>query len=290
MLIKKIVSLFLCLSLSFIAAIDNGGENTLENAEYLGSKYFAGSDARCSTQGITNDGTYYYTTGAVVALGFNGLEKIDMETGEVVLQNTNAMPKELKKQSFNHLGGCTYFEGKIYVAVEDIMRKHPCIAVFSAETLQFTGEYKILGEEIQPNGNLPWCAVDEENRILYTGVSRGGEFVNALDIDTLELIEKRPIEHSLYRVQGAEFYDGLLYISCNDETKVKHVYAVDPESGEIQTVLERKSGTNSVEAEGITVRTDEDGSLLLDVLDVINSFNTALRTYKIKNSFCIDKL
>lgn len=290
MLIKRIVSLFLCLSLSFIAAIDNGGENTLENAEYLGSKYFAGSDARCSTQGITNDGTYYYTTGAVVALGFNGLEKIDMETGEVVLQNTNAMPKELKKQSFNHLGGCTYFEGKIYVAVEDIMRKHPCIAVFSAETLQFTGEYKILGEEIQPNGNLPWCAVDEENRILYTGVSRGGEFVNALDIDTLELIEKRPIEHSLYRVQGAEFYDGLLYISCNDETKVKHVYAVDPESGEIQTVLERKSGTNSVEAEGITVRTDEDGSLLLDVLDVINSFNTALRTYKIKNSFCIDKL
>ena len=290
MLIKRIVSLFLCLSLSFIAAIDNVGENTLENAEYLGSKYFAGSDARCSTQGITNDGTYYYTTGAVVALGFNGLEKIDMETGEVVLQNTNAMPKELKKQSFNHLGGCTYFEGKIYVAVEDIMRKHPCIAVFSAETLQFTGEYKILGEEIQPNGNLPWCAVDEENRILYTGVSRGGEFVNALDIDTLELIEKRPIEHSLYRVQGAEFYDGLLYISCNDETKVKHVYAVDPESGEIQTVLERKSGTNSVEAEGITVRTDEDGSLLLDVLDVINSFNTALRTYKIKNSFCIDKL
>ena len=290
MLIKRIVSLFLCLSLSFIAAIDNGGENTLENAEYLGSKYFAGSDARCSTQGITNDGTYYYTTGAVVALGFNGLEKIDMETGEVVLQNTNAMPKQLKKQSFNHLGGCTYFEGKIYVAVEDIMRKHPCIAVFSAETLQFTGEYKILGEEIQPNGNLPWCAVDEENRILYTGVSRGGEFVNALDIDTLELIEKRPIEHSLYRVQGAEFYDGLLYISCNDETKVKHVYAVDPESGEIQTVLERKSGTNSVEAEGITVRTDEDGSLLLDVLDVINSFNTALRTYKIKNSFCIDKL
>ena len=289
MLIKRIVSLFLCLSLSFIAAIDNGGENTLENAEYLGSKYFAGSDARCSTQGITNDGTYYYTTGAVVALGFNGLEKIDMETGEVVLQNTNAMPKELKKQSFNHLGGCTYFEGKIYVAVEDIMRKHPCIAVFSAETLQFTGEYKILGEEIQPNGNLPWCAVDEENRILYTGVSRGGEFVNALDIDTLELIEKRPIEHSLYRVQGAEFYDGLLYISCNDETKVKHVYAVDPESGEIQTVLERKSGTNSVEAEGITVRTDKDGSLLLDVLDVINSFNTALRTYKIKNSFCIDK-
>ena len=289
MLIKRIVSLFLCLSLSFIAAIDNGGENTLENAEYLGSKYFAGSDARCSTQGITNDGTYYYTTGAVVALGFNGLEKIDMETGEVVLQNTNAMPKELKKQSFNHLGGCTYFEGKIYVSVEDIMRKHPCIAVFSAETLQFTGEYKILGEEIQPNGNLPWCAVDEENRILYTGVSRGGEFVNALDIDTLELIEKRPIEHSLYRVQGAEFYDGLLYISCNDETKVKHVYAVDPESGEIQTVLERKSGTNSVEAEGITVRTDEDGSLLLDVLDVINSFNTALRTYKIKNSFCIDK-
>lgn len=281
MLIKKIVSLLLCLSLSFIAAIDNGGENTLENAEYLGSRYFAGADARCATQGVTNDGTYYYTTGAVVALGFNGLEKIDMETGEVVLQDTDAMPKELKKQSFNHLGGCTYFEGKLYVAVEDIMRKHPCIAVFSADTLEFTGVYKILDETVQPNGNLPWCAADAENRILYTGVSRGGEFVNALDIDTLELIEKRPIEHSLHRIQGAEFYDGLLYISCNDETKVKHVYAVDPESGKIETVLERKSGTNSVEAEGITVRTSDEGKIFLDVLDVINSFNSALRTYEV---------
>ena len=67
MLMKRIVSLFLCLSLSLIAAIDNGGENTLENAEYLGAKYFAGADARCSTQGITNDGEYYYTTGAVVS-------------------------------------------------------------------------------------------------------------------------------------------------------------------------------------------------------------------------------
>ncbi|MGN0467709.1 MAG: hypothetical protein ACI4GY_03165 [Acutalibacteraceae bacterium] len=281
-ILKKIVSLFMCLSLSLIAAIDNGGANTLENAEYLGAQYFAGDDARCSTQGITNDGKYYYTTGAVVALGFNGLQKIDIETGEVVLQNTNAMPKELKKQTFNHLGGCTYFEGKIYVAVEDVFRKHPCIAVFSADTLEFTGEYKILDETVQPNGNLPWCAVDEENRILYTGVSRGGEFVNALNIDTLELIEKKPIEHSLYRIQGAEFCDGLLYISCNDETKVKHVYTVDPDTGKVETVLERKSGTNSVEAEGVTVRKAEDGSLLIDVLDVINSFNSAIRTYKMK--------
>lgn len=281
-IIKRIVSLLLCLSLSLVAAMDNGGANTLENAEYIGAKYFSGDDSRCSTQGITNDGKYYYTTGAVVALGFNGLQKIDMETGEIVLQNTDAMPKELKKQTFNHLGGCTYFEGKIYVAVEDVFRKHPCIAVFSADTLTFTGEYKILDETVQPNGNLPWCAVDAENRILYTGVSRGGEFVNALNIDTLELIEKKAIAHSLHRIQGAEFYNGLLYISCNDETTLKHVYTVDPNTGDIETVLERKAGTNNVEAEGITVREAEDGSLLLDVLDVINSFNTVIRTYKMK--------
>ncbi|MGN0448545.1 MAG: hypothetical protein ACI4GC_08375 [Acutalibacteraceae bacterium] len=282
-IIKKIVALFMCLSLSLVAAIDNGGEDKLQKGEYAGSKYFSGADFRCSTQGITNDGEYYYTTGAVVALGFNGLQKIDIKTGEVVLQNTDAMPAELKKQMFNHLGGCTYFEGKIYVAVEDLFRKHPCIAVFSAETLEFTGEYKILGEEVQPNGNLPWCAVDEENRILYTGVSRGGEFVNAIDIDTLELIEKKPIEHSLHRIQGAEFYKGLLYISCNDETKVKHVYTLDPDTGEIVTLLERKAGTNSVEAEGITVReSDDEKKVLLDVIDVINSSNSVIRTYEVK--------
>ena len=277
---EKIISMLLCLSLSLVAAIDNGGANTLENAEYIGSTYFSGDNWRCSSQGITNDGEYYYTTGAVVVSGFNGLQKINIETGEVVLQNTDAMPDKLKKQNFNHLGGCTYFEGKLYVAVEDMFRKHPCIAVFSAETLTFTGEYKILDENIQPNGNLPWCAVDAENRILYTGVSRDGEFVNELNIDTLELIEQKPIEHSLHRIQGAEFYNGLLYISCNDETKVKHVYTVDPNTGIIETVLERKAGTNNVEAEGITVREADDGSLLLDVIDVINSSNSVIRTYK----------
>lgn len=281
LIIEKIISMLLCLSLSLIGAIDNGGADALGNAEFVGSKYYGGDDFRCSSQGITNDGEYYYTTGAVVAMGFNGLQKINMETGEIVLQNTDAMPDELKEQTFNHLGGCTYFEGKIYVAVEDMFRKHPCIAVFDADTLTFTGEYKILDESIQPNGNLPWCAVDTDNRILYTGVSRDGEFVNALNIDTLELIEQKPIEHSLHRIQGAEFYKGLLYISCNDETKVKHVYSVDPGTGNIETVLERKAGTNSVEAEGITVRESEDG-IMLDVLDVINSSNSAIRTYKLK--------
>lgn len=280
---KRLFALLLSLTLSLIPAIDNGGENAYENSEYLGSLYYASDDAFCATQGITNDGEYYYTTGAVVALGFSGIQKLDMKTGEVLLQNTDAMPKELKKQSFNHLGGCTYFEGKIYVAVEDILRKHPCIAVFDAETLEFTGQYKILGEEIQPGGNLPWCAADSENRVLYTGISRGGDFINVLDIDTLEFVEKRSIEHTLYRVQGAEYYDGRLYISCNDETRVKHVYSVDPISGKIETVLERKSGTNSVEAEGITICPTDDGAFF-HVLDVINSFNSAIRKYgQVKN-------
>lgn len=281
LIIEKIISMLLCLSLSLIGAIDNGGEDALGNAEFMGSVYYGGNDFRCSSQGITNDGEYYYTTGAVVALGFNGLQKINIETGEIVLQNTDAMPEELKEQTFNHLGGCTYFEDKIYVAVEDMFRKHPCIAVFDADTLTFTGEYKILDESIQPNGNLPWCAVDTKNRILYTGVSRDGEFVNALNIDTLELIEQKPIEHPLHRIQGAEFCNGLLYISCNDETNVKHVYTVDTQTGNIETVLERKAGTNSVEAEGITVRKTSEG-IILDVLDVINSSNSAIRTYKLK--------
>ena len=66
------------------------------------------------------------------------------ESPELLDRMEKEMPEELKKQTFNHLGGCTYFEGKIYVAVEDMFRKHPCIAVFDADTLTFTGEYKIL--------------------------------------------------------------------------------------------------------------------------------------------------
>lgn len=277
-LVKRIAAFFVSAMLLFANAIDNGGENTLGDSKLISTDRYVFCDGDYLTQGITTDGTYYYCTGARTYTGFNGIAKIDMKTGEVVAENRNAMPKEMKKQLFNHLGGCSYYEGKVYVAVEDVFRKHPAVAVFDAETLEFTGQYKILGEEIQPEGNLSWCAADREKGVLYTGISRGGDFVNVLDAETLEPIGRIMLETSFHRVQGAECYDGILYISCNDTSKLKHVYAADLETGKVTTVLERKAATSPTEAEGITVYPTEDGAFF-HVVDVISMSVGVIRHY-----------
>lgn len=277
-LCKRIAAFFVSAMLLFANAIDNGGENTLGDSKLISTDRYVLCDGDYLTQGITTDGTYYYCTGARTYTGFNGIAKIDMKTGEVVAENRNAMPKEMKKQLFNHLGGCSYYEGKIYVAVEDVFRKHPAVAVFDAETLEFTGQYKILGEEIQPEGNLSWCAADREKGVLYTGISRGGDFVNVLDAETLEPIGRIMLETSFHRVQGAECYDGILYISCNDTSKLKHVYAADLETGKVTAVLERKAATSPTEAEGITVYPTEDGAFF-HVVDVISMSVGVIRHY-----------
>ncbi len=275
---KRIAAFFVSAMLLFANAVDNGGENTLGASKLVSTDRYVLCDGDYLTQGITTDGTYYYCTGARTYTGFNGIAKIDMKTGKVVAENRDAMPKEMKKQLFNHLGGCSYYDGKIYVAVEDVFRKHPAVAVFSAETLEFTGQYRILSEDIQPEGNLSWCAANREEGVLYTGISRGGDFVNVLDIETLEPIGRIMLETSFHRVQGAECYDGVLYISCNDTNKLKHVYAADLETGKVSTVLERKAATLMTEAEGITVYPTEDGAFF-HVVDVIAMSVEVIRHY-----------
>lgn len=277
-LFKRIFALFVSTMLLFANAADKGGENSLGESKLISTDHYVLCDGDYLTQGITTDGTYYYCTGARTYTGFNGIAKIDMKTGEVVKENRDAMPWEMKKQLFNHLGGCSYYEGKIYVAVEDLFRKHPAVAVFDSQTLEFTGQYKILGEEVQPNGNLSWCAADREKGVLYTGISRGGNFVNVLNIETLEPIGRIMLETSFHRVQGAEVYDGLLYISCNDTNKKKHVYSADLETGKVSVVLERAAAALPTEAEGLTVWPTEDGAFF-HVVDVVAMSIGSIRHY-----------
>ncbi len=258
--------------------IDRSGKVLAGRSRLIGSRYYTGSDFLASAQGITNDGTYYYCTGTVIALKFNGLSKINMKTGEVVLKKERYLPEPLASQGFNHYGGCTCFENKIYTAVEDKDRAHPCIAVFSAETLEFTGLYRILGPEIQPNGNLPWCAADKENRLLYTGYFDHCDHINALNIDTLEFIRHIPISRVVEHTQGGEMWNGLIYISCHDTWRRKHVYSIDPATGETRLVMERDAGKNIVESEGITVCPMDDGSFFHQ-LDVLYPATLAIRRY-----------
>ncbi len=258
--------------------LDFSGKSLTDGIRLVGSRYYTGTDFWASAQGVTNDGRYYYCTGTVLALGFHGLTKIDMQTGKVLLKREKYLPPELAAQGFCHYGGCTFFEGKLYVAVEDKDRAHPCIAVFSADTLTFTGEYRILGPEIQPDGNLPWCAADKDNRLLYTGYFNHCDHINVFHIDTLEFIRHIPISRVVEHTQGGEMWGGKIYISCHDTWPKKHIFSIDLATGETELVMERDAGKNLVESEGITICPMEDGSFFHQ-LDVLYPFTLAIRRY-----------
>ncbi len=256
----------------FSGKVLSGDGKLLKTRRYTGEDFFA------SAQGITNDGTYFYCTGTVAPLGYHGITKIDMATGRIVQAKYRYLPAELAALGFNHYGGCTYFEEKLFVAVEDTKREHPCLAVFDANTLEFTGRFQILGAAIQPNGNLPWCAADKENRLLYTGFFDHCNYINVFDVDTLEHKDRVFLDRTVEHTQGGEMWGGVIYISCHDSWREKHIYAIDPETGRVRTVMTRSAKMNLVESEGITVCPTPDGGFFHQ-LDVVYPLGLAIRTY-----------
>ena len=262
---------------SVLRLTDFSGAPLSGGGRLIGSRYYTGTDFLASAQGITNDGTFYYCTGTVLALKYRGLSKIDMQTGRVVTKREKYLPRELAALGCSHYGGCTYYDGKILVAVEAGGRP-PCIAAFSAQTLLFTGQVRAYGPEIQPEGNLPWVAADAENRLLYTGFFNRCDRINVFDADDLRYLRSVPLDRVVEHTQGGEMWDGTLYISCHDSWRKKHVYAIDPATGAVSTVMERDARRNVVESEGITVRPMPDGSFFHQ-LDVIYPLGVAIRRY-----------
>ena len=45
-------------------------------------------------------------------------------------------------------------------------------------------------------------------------------------------------------------WNGLIYISCHDTWRKKHIYSIDPATGETTLVMERDAAKNIVESEG----------------------------------------
>ena len=262
----------------FFKFFDLNGKSLTKPHKLIGTRYYTGTDFLSSAQGITNDGDFFYCTGTIVPLKYNGLSKIDIKTGEVVLKKEKYLPEELASQGFNHYGGCTYYDGKIYVAVEGKDRAHPCIGVFSADTLEYIGKSENLGNEIQPNGNLPWCAADKNSKLLYTGYFYDCDHINVFNIETLEFIKHISINRIIQHAQGAEMWGGKIYVSCHDTWPKKHIYSINPETGGVRLVMERDASKAVIESEGMTICPMDDGSFFHQ-LDVIYPFTLAIRRY-----------
>ena len=256
---KRLISLISAIMLLVVGA-DEKNLPSPDGAEIVAKNTYVLFDYQVTSQGVTNDGEYFYFSGN------KHLGKADMETGEIFLINTNAIPEELQEKGCNHIGGLSYYNGYIYAAVEDGPDYlNSFIVLYDAETLEYSGTYYALPHELHIEG-VPWCAVDVERNYLYTAEWSNATVLNVFSLDDMSLVKTVPLSEPIDRIQGTEIFDGKLYMSCDEENDKKRIFPLDVETGTVEECFERNIG-KGFEAEGITVCADENGEPVICVLD-----------------------
>ncbi len=261
----------------------NGGDITCSpNAELLRTDKFTLDEALLMSQGITTDGEYYYTAGSIAAVDLVGMAKWTVDEFDKVIYTHSAIPKEIKeKYNSDHIGGISYYDGKIYAATEDETDTYNLILIYDAETLEYTGEYYDLGTEYLDDG-IPYCAVDGERGYLYTSPFHQTDYILAYNLDDMTFSHKIMLSEPVDRIQGAEVYNGKIYLSYDvSDSATEKVQTVDIETGKVETLFERTVSGRDHEAEGITVYPMADGSLI-HVADYDKLISVNIRHYSVE--------
>ncbi len=284
-IIRKIWSV-ITLPLLLITILTSPAASSTETAALISENTFVFEKALLMGQGITTDGEYYYTSGAIAALDLTALAKFTFDDMEIVKSRVNPLPKECSKRGDDHIGGISYYNGKIYAAVEDSDEYiYPCIVVFDCDTLKATGEVYNLPAEIYDDG-VPWCAVDSETGYLYASKWTEAKTIYAYDINnSMKLVKEIPLTGLgvIDRIQGGEFYNGTLYLSNDIENNgnIKNILSVDINTGEVELFAQRDVGGDNVEAEGITFGKNNDGAVM-HVLDYNKVIGIFVRHYDVE--------
>lgn len=253
-----------------------------ETANLVSTDTFVADNAMVMGQGITTDGEYFYTSGTLTAINFTAIAKYTVDGMKYVDSNTDPLPKVCKNRGNNHIGGISYYDGKIYAPVEGGDEVPACIVVFDAETLKATGEVYDLPADAFPDG-VPWCAVDSETGYLYASKWKDTKTIYVYDVnDDMKLVKELKLTGTIKRIQGGEFFGGTLYLSqdTKDNGKLRDILSVDVETGEVAVVAQRNIGSARFEAEGMTFTQSEEGTIM-HVLDYNKTIGIFVHHYSV---------
>ncbi len=274
---NKIFSLMLAAMLLFTGSV---------NCIFTGEVYpwesessVAGLETLTRSQDVTTDGEYYYFSGK------HALEKTDITCKEIIALNHEAIAPELsEKYNSQHIGGISYYDGIIYAALEDSKQwQHPIIALYDAETLEYTGVCFELPLELQTRG-VPWVAVDGENGVAYTGDSRNYTEIYKFSLEDFSYIETITLSEEIRKIQGGEIADGKLFAGTNDMTRA--VFTVELETGEVTKLFDRIMYEYKLidnfggEGEGLTLYKAEDGTYIHTLQLGALFIDSSLRHYR----------
>lgn len=278
---QMIISLLMSVCMMLTGFLDQGTPKHSVNVDLIKEEKLVFTDAMYSGQGITTDGEYFYTSGSLTAFGMAGLMKWNAKTMECVAENTDAIPADYKEfYGCDHIGGISYYNGKIYAAVENKAEDFPLVITYDCETLELV-EIFVVEPDNLPDG-IPWCAVDAQNGYLYCSPFSDVEYILAFDLETMEFSHFIELSRTVTRIQGGEVYNGLLYLSYDAEnSNTDYILTVDIETGDVETLCSRTVPSMAGnEAEGVTIFPMDDGSLV-HVLDYDKTVGVYVRHYKV---------
>lgn len=229
--------------------------------KYESNSQVVGLESLERAQGVTTDGEAWYFSGK------SSLVKIAFNNRTVLAYNYKAIPDELKENcDSQHIGGISYYDGKIYAPLEDSKKwQHPVVAVYNAQTLEFTGEYHELSKDILTRG-MSWLACDAENGLIYSSHSKNADVIYCFDINTFEFVKEIKLSEVVEKIQGGDVYNGLLYVGTNDGTRA--IYTIDIRTGAVTKIIDRIMYQPKLidnfggEGEDVTVYPMDDGTLI----------------------------
>ena len=251
-----------------------------DSAKLIDTDTFIMDNASVMGQGITTDGEYYYTSGTLTAVDFTAIAKYTVDGMEFVDKNINPLPDVCKKRGNNHIGGISYYDGKIYASVEGDDGVPACIVTFDTETLDALEVYDLSFEQF-PDG-VPWCAVDGNTGYLYASKWKDTKTIYVYDVNNdMAFVKALTLDKAIKRIQGGEFLNGTLYLSkdSHDKGKIREILSVNVETGAVEVVAERNIGSEKFEAEGMTFTEYENGAVL-HVLDYNKTIGIFVHHYE----------
>ena len=276
----NVVTEILAIVMAFLMGL-TGVINSLFNGDiypYESNTRTVGLETFTRSQGVTTDGESW------IFSGDGKLTRVSLDGETVIASNKKAL-KPFEEYGSDHIGGISYYEGKVYASIEDgDSFSYPIVAVYDGETLEFTGKYKVISTDILFRG-CPWVCCDGDRGVFYVGNSRDCTEIYAFDIETMEYVKTIPLESEIFKIQGAEMYDGFMIAGTNDSTRA--VYRMNVETGTFEKMFDRIMYVPKLidnfggEGEDITVLPMEDGTLF-HALDIGALFiDSNLRHYKL---------
>lgn len=268
---KKLFSAGLALltALLLFASDLNEGPPKPDYFEPVSTTSYTLFDAVIRAQGIANDGEHFYFSGNF------GLIKTDLDG--VTMQGTNylAIPPKLLLKGCKHIGGITYYNGKVYAPIEDSkVFEHLYIGTYDAQTLEFIAAYPLPLEKHE-NG-VPWCVADPDKGYIYSAGRDHITTINVYDAETMAFVKTIELNAPVHKVQGGDMYKGILYLSISRDDQ--GVFAINLETGEVQKAFARNLA-DGAEGEGMTILPTPDGALF-HVQDLAKDYLAAhLRHY-----------